>query len=606
MKSGNFQSFHLDKPLMRSIYKKGYRMPTPIQRKTIPIVLDGNDVVAMARTGSGKTAAFLIPIIQKLKNHQAVNGSRALILSPTRELALQTHKFVRELTRFTDLRCETILGGDSMERQFAKIHENPDIIIATPGRLLHIAVEMNLKFSKIEIVVFDEADRLFEMGFKEQLNEILSRLPKKRQTLLFSATLPQTIIEFSEAGLRNPILIRLDTETKISDDLKMIHLCCRNEDKLAALILLLKSVIKCDEEQTIVFLPTRHHIEFTKSILDHYGIKSTYLYSSLDSEARKMNIHSFYKKIVKVLLVTDLAARGVDIPLLENVINYNFPSKPKLFVHRVGRTARAGHLGTAYSLVSNDEIPYLFSLSLFLDHPFKVVSKGDTDEQVKRNQNSETLLGSIPQTLIDDQNEILTRLIDQNSDLDSMRKVCQSAYKLYLKTRGITDSESVQKSKTILQAKIEHHPIFSSNQSSNDHIDGLETKNADDLLIQNKRFEMLNSIKCYRPNTTIFELGNTKKNAIAFEVMKQKRKSTDQFIKRNIIDYSTTEHSENKDIPKSFKDEDFFLKHKSDTFHYEKGLGLSQSFNNQIKNAILDFDGDEKETIAKRMNQQKW
>lgn len=176
--------------------------------QTIPLALEGRDLVAMARTGSGKTASFLIPMFERLKIRSAKAGARALILSPTRELAIQTSKFTKELGRFTGLKTAVILGGDSMDDQFSAIHGNPDIIIATPGRFLHVCVEMDLKLNNIEYIVFDEADRLFEMGFGEQLNEILNRLPDSRQTLLFSATLPKVLVEFAKAGLSDPVLIR--------------------------------------------------------------------------------------------------------------------------------------------------------------------------------------------------------------------------------------------------------------------------------------------------------------------------------------------------------------------------------------------------------------
>ncbi|KAL3192816.1 hypothetical protein MRX96_058676 [Rhipicephalus microplus] len=185
-KSGGFQAMGLSHAILKGILKRGYKQPTPIQRKAIPVVLEGRDVVAMARTGSGKTAAFLVPILERLGGRSPHTGPRALILSPTRELALQTHKFAKELGKFTDLRSTVILGGDSIEDQFEAIHENPDLLIATPGRFLHVVMEMNLRLNSVKYVVFDEADRLFEMGFQEQLTEVLHRLPEGRQTLLFS------------------------------------------------------------------------------------------------------------------------------------------------------------------------------------------------------------------------------------------------------------------------------------------------------------------------------------------------------------------------------------------------------------------------------------
>ncbi|KAI2801612.1 ATP-dependent RNA helicase ddx54 [Blomia tropicalis] len=535
-KSGGFQSMKLSKMVIKGILRKGYKVPTPIQRKTIPIILEGRDVVAMARTGSGKTAAFLIPIIEKLRSHSVQVGARALILSPTRELALQTYKFAKELARFTDLKCEAIMGGESMEQQFSRIHENPDILIATPGRLLHVAIEMDLKFSNIEKVVFDEADRLFEMGFKEQLNEILSRLPTNRQTLLFSATLPQLIVDFTKAGLYNPTLIRLDTEGKISENLINIFIGCRNEDKFALLIHLLRDIIP-NNQQTVVFLPTRHHIEYLKEILDYLVMPNTYLYSSLDAEARKINIGMFSSKRVHILLVTDLAARGVDIPLLDNVINVNFPSKPKLFVHRVGRTARAGRSGTAYSL------------------PFQQAS-ADLN-QTNLESIGDGIYGNVPQSIIDEDNERMEKLHDQHVELDSMKKVCDSAYKQYLKSREAPDSESVKKVKKLLANNIGYHPIFVVNLNKNktetlgENIDEPENKAKIDIKAENVRIEMLSSIKSYKPNSTVFELGKTKGSA-------------------------------------------------------EKGLALEKPFDMELKGAVMDLDGDESGKITRNKNQLKW
>uniref|UniRef100_A0A3Q4GDS0 RNA helicase n=1 Tax=Neolamprologus brichardi TaxID=32507 RepID=A0A3Q4GDS0_NEOBR len=332
-KSGGFQSMGLSYPVFKGVMKKGYKIPTPIQRKTVPVILDGKDVVAMARTGSGKTAAFLIPMFEKLKAPQAQTGARALILTPTRELALQTMKFTKELGKFTGLKTALILGGDRMEDQFAALHENPDIIIGTPGRLMHVVMEMNLKLHSVEYVVFDEADRLFEMGFAEQLQEIIRRLPDTRQTLLFSATLPKLLVEFARAGLTEPVLIRLDVDSKLSDQIKLSFFHLRVDDKPALLLHLLRNVVK-PQEQTVVFAATKHHVEYLKELLSSEGLECAYIYSALDQTARKINIGKFVHRKAMVLLVTDVAARGIDIPLLDNVINYNFPSKAKLFLHR--------------------------------------------------------------------------------------------------------------------------------------------------------------------------------------------------------------------------------------------------------------------------------
>lgn len=251
-KSGGFQSMGLSFEVVKGITKRGYRVPTPIQRKTIPLILEGRDVVAMAKTGSGKTACFLIPLFERLKRRDPTKGARALILSPTRELAVQTYKFIKELGKFLDLKTILVLGGDSMDSQFSAIHTCPDVIVATPGRFLHLCVEMDLKLNSIgkeflqktqikpffymviyllEYVVFDEADRLFEMGFGEQLNETLHRLPHSRQMVMFSATLPKLLVDFARAGLSDPVLIRLGMSFSlilvICINIYLFLFCCR-------------------------------------------------------------------------------------------------------------------------------------------------------------------------------------------------------------------------------------------------------------------------------------------------------------------------------------------------------------------------------------------
>nr|VZH94469.1 unnamed protein product [Spirometra erinaceieuropaei] len=263
-KAGGFQAMGLSNQLFKGIARKGYKMPTPIQRKVIPVILSGRDLVAMSRTGSGKTAAFLIPILERLNLHQDT-GARALLLSPTRELAMQTLAFTRELGKFTNLVAAVIVGGDKMDDQFMAIHQNPDIIIATPGRLLHIVMEMNIQLKSIDYVVFDEGDRLFEMGFADQLTEILHRLPSKRQTLIFSATLPGALLEFARAGLSDPALVRLDVDAKLSSLLQMAFISCLPFEKEALLIHMLNTVIP-PAERVVIFLATKHHVDFLEAV----------------------------------------------------------------------------------------------------------------------------------------------------------------------------------------------------------------------------------------------------------------------------------------------------------------------------------------------------
>lgn len=533
-KSGGFQSMALSFPILKGILKRGYKIPTPIQRKTIPLALEGRDIVAMARTGSGKTACFLIPLFEKLKTRQAKAGARALILSPTRELALQTLKFIKELGRFTGLKATIILGGDNMENQFSAIHGNPDILIATPGRFLHICIEMDLQLNNIEYIVFDEADRLFEMGFGEQINEIINRLPESRQTLLFSATLPKLLVDFAKIGLNDPVLLRLDVENKIPEQLTLSFIICRPEQKLAILLCLLKNVIK-NNTQTVIFAATMHHVEYIHQILEKAGISNTYIYSNLDASARKINAAKFQTNKVYVLIVTDVAARGLDIPHLDNVINFNFPAKSKLFVHRVGRCARAGRTGTAYSIVSPDEYAYLLDLHLFLGRSLHIVPPSGSI------QNTDGIIGKMPQAMIEEELAELINWHNCSTDLKNMEKVCSNAYKQYIRSRPAASSESIKRVKDLHINEAGVIPEYSD--------------------VSSTTMNLLSKIVNYRPQGTIFEIG-AKTSSIDYQVMKKKR----TLHKENIINFrrkvdelkikkKSEDLSRTVDLPSSTNDE---------------------------------------------------
>ncbi|XP_066515785.1 ATP-dependent RNA helicase DDX54 isoform X2 [Hoplias malabaricus] len=635
-KSGGFQSMGLSYPVYKGVMKKGYKIPTPIQRKTIPVILDGKDVVAMARTGSGKTAAFLVPMFERLKAPQAQTGARALILTPTRELALQTMKFTKELGKFTGLKTALILGGDSMDDQFAALHENPDIIIGTPGRLMHVAMEMNLKLQSVEYVVFDEADRLFEMGFAEQLQEIIRRLPETRQTLLFSATLPKLLVEFARAGLTDPVLIRLDVDTKLSDQLKLAFFHLRLDDKPALLLHLLRNIVK-PQEQTVVFVATKHHVEYLNQLLTAEGIECAYIYSALDQTARKINIGRFVHRKAMVLLVTDVAARGIDIPLLDNVINYNFPSKAKLFLHRVGRVARAGRSGTAFSLVCPDEVPYVYDLHLFLGRPMELAT-------IDHPQDADGVLGRVPQSILDDEEAHLLTAHENSLDLQNLKRISENAYKQYLKSRPSPSPESIKRVKTSDLSSIAVHPLLGS---------GLEKMELD-------RLQMVDCIKAYKSKATIFEINSNNKTS-ASEVMRAKRSRDSQLVNKfqrtreellaesqlnkptpRPINLARSQHSDEEeeeedlqgvfsevvggkrrkkdeemevDRPNSKKkrqsgrDEEFYIPYRPKDFNSERGLSLAGEgnvFEQQASSAMLDLMGDENNTLDQHKSMMKW
>lgn len=494
----------------------------------------------MARTGSGKTAAFVIPMIERLRAHSATIGARALILSPSRELAIQTLKVVKEFSRGTDLKCVLLVGGDSLEEQFSSMTSNPDIVIATPGRFLHLKVEMSLDISSIQYVVFDEADRLFEMGFAAQLTEILYSLPISRQTLLFSATLPASLVEFARAGLQDPSLVRLDAETKISPDLQSAFFSVKGAEKEAALLHILHDIIKMPtglpegvqpesdrfskkrkrgpdaprgrekptEHSTIVFACTKHHVEYLQSLLNESGFAVSYVYGSLDQTARKEQVESFRRGHSNILVVTDVAARGIDIPILANVINYDFPPQPKVFVHRVGRTARAGQRGWSYSLVRDTDAPYLLDLQLFLGKKL-VIGKEGKDSA---NFAEDMAVGAPIRSKVETNLEWLNKVLGESEDISALRRVAGKAEKLYLRTRNSASSQSARRARELVASKgwTQLHAIF-----------GDELGAAEDA-----RADMLARISGFKPQETIFEIGQSTKGGRinqAAEVMKTLR-----------------------------------------------------------------------------------
>ncbi|KAM7354898.1 ATP-dependent RNA helicase DDX54 [Cochliomyia hominivorax] len=543
-KSGGFQSMGLSFDVVKGITKRGYRVPTPIQRKTIPLILEGRDVVAMAKTGSGKTACFLIPLFERLKRRDPTKGARALILSPTRELAVQTYKFIKELGKFLDLKTILVLGGDSMDSQFSAIHTCPDVIVATPGRFLHLCVEMDLKLNSVEYVVFDEADRLFEMGFGEQLNETLHRLPHSRQMVMFSATLPKMLVDFARAGLSDPVLIRLDVESKLPDGLSLKFIYCRPDDRYTTLVTLLKYVIP-QEAQTVVFAGTQHHVELISFILTESGISNTSVYSSLDPSARKINTAKFVSKKVSVLIVTDVAARGIDIPNLDYVVNLHFPGKPKLFVHRVGRCARAGRTGTAYSIFSTDDTAHLLDLHLFLNREFNI--------------NDSMVIGTVPQDILEEEHLTVTE-IKKNTNISGVLRTSENAYKKYLSSRPVASTDSnarVKKIKFFALKPLEDFIVKAvpklATAGENKPSKSLKEITQEERELQNKKHELLLQMRNFKPHNTIFELNNTQKS-VPFMVMKQKRSEHSEVIEKYRSKMEELDKEEEKEVQKATKD----------------------------------------------------
>jgi len=626
-KTGGFQSMGLSYPVYKALGHKGYKLPTPIQRKAIPLVVDGRDVVAMARTGSGKTAAFLIPMLEKLKQHSAKVGARALILSPSRELAQQTLKFCKELGKYTNLRACMLVGGDSMDEQFSAIAANPDIIVATPGRLMHLIIEMNLDLRTVEYVVFDEADRLFEMGFAPQLREILHKLPEARQTLLFSATLPKLLVDFAKAGLRDPVLVRLDVDSKVSQDLENFFFFITPASRTSMLLYLLRTVIPKDES-TIVFVSTKHHVEFLQQILSKANIPNAYIYGQLDQTARKLNLLRFREGIVKLLIVTDVAARGIDIPLLDNVINYDFPPSSKTFVHRVGRVARAGRRGRAWSMVTFDELPYLLDLQLFLGKKLVYGSQVSSLEHAAADYAGDVVLGSVAQSVLDTEQEYITGLISLDATISGMLKTISNAYKLYHRTRPFASKESHKRSKGIADT-ITLHPLLK------------------DLVgtAEQQRLDMVASLSKFRPPETVLEVGRRGGQAPGAVLMNARRKQLSSVIadaklsratqteervtmqqadesdlqafaavagkRKHTSDSTTMSTNVNTAVKKkqkttNFKDEEYYMLHRPADNDTERGLTLTTSFTEAASSLAHDVTADDAHGLLKQKGGLKW
>ncbi|KAJ9120598.1 hypothetical protein QFC22_002527 [Naganishia vaughanmartiniae] len=712
---GSWQSMGLAPQLLRSLLLRGYKTPTPIQRASIPhaIAQPPRDLVGMARTGSGKTLAYVIPLLQRLGGkHSLKFGARALILCPSRELAWQIRQVGKEMAKgfksgrggshagddksgadgnedggsAEDLRWEVIMGGESLDEQFAAIARNPDVIIATPGRLLHLIIEMNLDLRSMDFVVFDEADRLFEMGFEVQMQEILSRLPSTRQTLLFSATLPKSLVEFAKAGLVNPKLIRLDAESKISSDLQMAFFSIKPNEKEAALLALLRDVIKTplakdgivdfddsadmpgsddDDEmkggatkrkgfgykgkgsvkhinevaphQAIIFTATKHHVEYITTLLKTAGYSASHIYGSLDQMARRQQMDRFKRGQTNLLVVTDVAARGIDIPVLENVVNYDFPSGSRVFVHRVGRTARAGRKGWAWSFVTNTELPYLLDLQLFLGRPL-VSSK--TYTPAPDAFSSSLVLGTMPRESLDANVEyVATSLTESQPQLPILKEVTRKSQMMYERSQGKASQESYRRAKAMTKDEswqlagnvledAANHPVYAEIGASVGYTDPQAKGDSAEA-----KASLLAQINSYQPTETIFEIGSRGKTPGA-EIMRQRRSLHDKIKRKRTAQSSEVRNGGEPDIdrgdmdvdddenagerpevemadesdienafetskkparPTDFKDDQFYMSHYQQGAAADRGYSLKdgQSFIEQARNVTMDLVGDE-------------
>ena len=369
-----FQSLKIIEPILKSLLEEGYTEPTPIQIQAIPIVLQGNDLLGCAQTGTGKTAAFAVPILQLLSANKVNIGKRkirSLIVTPTRELAIQINESFKAYGRYTELKSAVIFGGVKQSAQVKTLQGGIDILIATPGRLLDLINQKYISLKDIEILVLDEADRMLDMGFIHDVKKILALLPTKRQTLFFSATMPPEIVKLSNTILYKPLKVEVTPSATTADTVNQYVYFVDKGNKNALLLYLLE-----DEriKTVLVFTRTKHGADKVVKVLVKNNIKAEAIHGNKAQNARQRALANFKAQTTRVLVATDIAARGIDIDDMEFVVNYEISNLAETYVHRIGRTGRAGANGTAFSFCDAEEKAYLKDIEKLISKKIPVIS----------------------------------------------------------------------------------------------------------------------------------------------------------------------------------------------------------------------------------------
>ncbi len=366
-----FKDLGLSAPLLKAVTEKGYTIPSPIQEKAIPVILQGKDILASAQTGTGKTAGFTLPILQiitETKNPK-YRPIRALILTPTRELAAQVYENVREYSKYVNIKSTVIFGGVKPKAQIATLRNGVDVLVATPGRLLDLHNQKVLSLKRVDLFILDEADRMLDMGFLRDIKKIISFLPIKRQNLLFSATFSKEIKALANGFLKNPVLVEATPENSTAE--KVIQKIYRvPKSKKASFVTQL--IADGNWNQVLMFTRTKHGANNLTKKLIKKGITAAAIHGNKSQGARTKALREFKQNDIRILVATDIAARGLDIPLLPHVINYELPNVPEDYVHRIGRTGRAGASGEAISLVASDEVEYVRNIEKLLGQKLKI------------------------------------------------------------------------------------------------------------------------------------------------------------------------------------------------------------------------------------------
>ncbi len=376
-----FKDLQLIEPVLQALSKEGYTSPTPIQQQAIPAILQKRDLLGCAQTGTGKTAAFTIPILQLMQMQEPLQGAtrevQTLILTPTRELAIQIGESIEAYGRFLNFKHKVIFGGVPQYSQVQAIRRGVDILVATPGRLLDLINQRVLSLSSIRYFVLDEADRMLDMGFVHDVKRVISKLPEKRQTLFFSATMPPEIQQLAQMLLRNPVKVEVTPVSSTAEMINQTVYFVERQNKLSLLVQLLQDH---RIETLLVFTQMKHAADKLARSLNNAGIKTEAIHGNKSQNARQIALSNFKNRKTRVLVATDIAARGIDIDELTHVLNYELPNVPETYVHRIGRTGRAGASGTAISFCDWSEKTFLSDIQKLIkkaipvekDHPFDI------------------------------------------------------------------------------------------------------------------------------------------------------------------------------------------------------------------------------------------
>ncbi|HEY8895956.1 MAG TPA: DEAD/DEAH box helicase [Niastella sp.] len=380
----SFESLKVIEPILKALKNEGYTNPTPIQEQSIPVILQHKDLFGCAQTGTGKTAAFAIPVLQLLHEQrmsakQHNNGIKALVLTPTRELAIQIQESFETYGKFTGLRQTVIFGGVSQWNQVNALRRGVDILVATPGRLLDLINQNIVKLNDIKLLVLDEADRMLDMGFVNDVKKIIAKTPSQRQTLFFSATMAPAIRKLADGLLKNPVKVEVTPVATTAETINQAVCFVEKKNKPGLLLHLLTNT---GIPMALVFTRTKHGADRVARDLNRSGVRAEAIHGNKSQQARQRSLEQFRNKQIKVLVATDIAARGIDIDELTHVINYELPNVPETYVHRIGRTGRAGALGTALSFCDMEERAYLKDIQKTInrvipvedEHPFKEVA----------------------------------------------------------------------------------------------------------------------------------------------------------------------------------------------------------------------------------------